>query len=401
MESSIKYKKSFAFKGQLKNGSYEMVNVISGKSFRISAYLHDLLEFCSDWRQRETLVERMLKDSLDKTQVELTLQNLVNSKMIVSKLSDVFCELVPQHPTFFGIKSGCLYSKQHQISLIGIPFGGGNDVDARCKDAPRTLRKATSSFFPLGIKHKKVNSSFFHQSFLRDIFYNNMEKMYDVGDVFYATGDSCVSYYDRITNVISRVVEMGNVPFCIGGDHSITYPILKGISTNNPSFLVLHFDAHSDLSDSDYLQVYQSSESEMLNHATVMSFCAGLDKVKEIIQIGVREPFFVENPKCKQISLSEMRSENAACQCLMERKDYVYLSFDVDFFDPSIAPGTASKIIDGGFYEETFAFLSKILKNKKILGIDIVETNLYLDSSYMTTQLVMKLMLHLLGLIKL
>lgn len=44
-----------------------------------------------------------------------------------------------------------------------------------------------------------------------------MEKMYDVGDVFYATGDSCVSYYDRITNVISRVVEMGNVPFCIGG----------------------------------------------------------------------------------------------------------------------------------------------------------------------------------------
>lgn len=206
---------------------------------------------------------------------------------------------------------------------------------------------------------------------------------------------------DRITNVISRVVEMGNVPFCIGGDHSITYPILKGISTNNPSFLVLHFDAHSDLSDSDYLQVYQSSESEMLNHATVMSFCAGLDKVKEIIQIGVREPFFVENPKCKQISLSEMRSENAACQCLMERKDYVYLSFDVDFFDPSIAPGTASKMIDGGFYEETFAFLSKILKNKKILGIDIVETNLYLDSSYMTTQLVMKLMLHLLGLIKL
>lgn len=74
----------------------------------------------------------------------------------------------------------------------------------------------------------------------------------------------------------------------------------------------------------------------------------------------------MENPKCKQISLSEMRSENAACQCLMERKDYVYLSFDVDFFDPSIAPGTASKMIDGGFYEETFAFLSKILKTKNI-----------------------------------
>lgn len=45
--------------------------------------------------------------------------------------------------------------------------------------------------------------------------------MYDVGDVFYATGDSCVSYYDRITNVISRVVEMGNVPFCIGGAASV------------------------------------------------------------------------------------------------------------------------------------------------------------------------------------
>lgn len=401
MGSCLKYIRSCAFKALFKDGSYEMVNVISGKTFRISMYLHDLLEFCSDWRQKEILVERMLNDSLDKAQVEQTLQNLVDSKMIVSRLSDVFCELVPQLPTFFGMKSGSLYGKQRHISLIGIPFGGGNDVDARCKDTPRILRKASNSFFPLGITSKKVNRSFFHQSFPREAFHKNMEKMYDVGDVFYATGDNSVNYYDRITNVISRVVEMGNVPFCIGGDHSITYPILKGVSASSPSFSVLHFDAHSDLSDSDYLKVYQSSECEMLNHATFMSFCAGLDKVKEIIQIGVREPFLVENPKCRQVSLPEMRAENTICQSLIEKEDYVYLSFDIDFFDPSIAPGTASKIIGGGLYEETFIFLSKILRNKKILGIDIVETNLYLDSSYMTTQLVMKLMLHLLGLIKL
>lgn len=401
MGGSIKYIKSRAFKSQFKDGSYEMVNVISGKSFRISTYLYDLLEFCRDWRQRETLVNRMLKDSLNQTQVELILQKLINSKMIVSRLSDVFCELVPQLPTFFGIKNGSLYSKLHNIFLIGIPFGGGNDVDARCKDTPRILRKATSSFFPLGIKHKKVNGSFFHQSFPKDVFLNNMEKMYDVGDIFYATGDSSISYYDRVKNVISRVVEMGNIPFCIGGDHSVTYPILKGISANSPTFSVLHFDAHSDLSDSDYLDIYQNSESEMLNHATVMSFCADLGKVKEIIQIGIREPFLVENPKCRQVSLSEIRAGNAVCQSLIEKEGYVYLSFDVDFFDPSIVPGTASKIIDGGFYEETFTFLLEILRNKKILGIDIVETNLHLDSSYMTTQLVMKLMLHLLGLIKL
>ncbi len=400
MGGSIKYIKSRAFKDQFKDGSYEMVNVISGKSFRISTYLHDLLEFCNDWKQKEVLEKKMLKDSLDKTQVGLILQNLTNSKMIVPKLSDIFCELVPQLPTFFGMKSGSLYSGQHNISLIGIPFGCGNDVDARCKDTPHMLRKATNSFFPLGIKHKKVNGSFFHPCFQKDFFFSNIVNMYDVGDVFYTTGDSCVSYYDRITNVVSRVVEMENVPFCIGGDHSITYPILKGISVNSPSFSILHFDAHSDLSDSDYLDIYQNSESEMLNHATVMSFCAGLDKVKEIIQIGVREPFLVENPKCRKVSLSEMRTENAVCQRLIESEGYVYLSFDVDFFDPSIAPGTASKIIDGGFYEETFAFLSKILRNKKILGVDIVETNLYLDSSCMTTQLVMKLMLHLLGLIK-
>ena len=401
MGGSIKYIKSRAFKDQFKGGSYEMVNVISGKSFRISTYLHGLLEFCNDWKQKEALEKKMLKYSLDKTQVGLILQNLTNSKMIVSKLSDIFCELVPQHPTFFGMKNGSLYSGQHNISLIGIPFGCGNDVDARCKDTPRMLRKATNSFFPLGIKRKKVNGSFFHRRFSKDIFFSNMAKLYDVGDIFYTSGDSSVNYYDRITNVISKVVEMGNVPFCIGGDHSVTYPILKGIGVNSPSFSVLHFDAHSDLSDSDYLDIYQNSECEMLNHATVMSFCAGLDKVKEIVQIGVREPFLAEHPKCKQISLAEMRAESIICQNLMEKEDYVYLSFDVDFFDPSIAPGTASKIIDGGFYEETFAFLSKILRNKKILGIDIVETNLHLDSSYMTMQLVMKLMLHLLGLIKL
>ena len=84
---------------------------------------------------------------------------------------------------------------------------------------------------------------------------------------------------------------------------------------------------------------------------------------------------------------------------LVNRNNAVYLSFDIDYFDPIIAPGTASKLINGGLYNETFVSLSEILKNKKVIGIDLVEINPRLDDCNRTSQLAMNLVLYLLGLI--
>ena len=88
--------------------------------------------------------------------------------------------------------------------------------------------------------------------------------------------------------------EKGHVPLAIGGDHSITYPILKSLSNNIPKFNVIHFDAHSDFRDSAIMDTYLNLNLSILNHANVMNYCTLLPQVNMIYQIGVREPFITK-----------------------------------------------------------------------------------------------------------
>lgn len=222
----------------------------------------------------------------------------------------------------------------------------------------------------------------------------------DIGDVFYCTGESSEAYYSKITNVISSISKRSCIPFVLGGDHSVTYPIIKGLSESYPNFDIIHFDAHADYKKSSLLSLYDSIGTGLLNHATVMNYCEKNENVERIIQFGVRELFGVSSKKIISISLDEIKNETTTYRNIVNRQSSVYLSFDIDYFDPIIAPGTASKIINGGLYQDTFKCLSEILENKNIIGVDLVEVNPKLDDCNRISQLAMNLVLHLLGLIK-
>lgn len=395
------YVKSNAFQKRQIDDNFELINFISGKSFKINAYIMSLLDKCSSKKTFLDIKKTLLTDDFTETQIEDLMSFLVTNKLLLTNGRQAICDIVKQKTSFFDVETKDLKDiKQESVVFIGIPFGQGNDVDSDCKNFPRVFRNATMTYFPIKSQERIIRKESIHNTFNLSNLKRIVPKIADIGDIFYCTGTDSSTYYQNITDIISKVCEKGNIPFVIGGDHSITYPILKSVSAYYEDFILLHFDAHADYKKSDLMNLYDGIGLNLLNHATVMNYCEKIDNLSEIIQCGVREPFEVESQKIRKISLSDIKRKSEEYEYVQNKKCNVYISFDIDYFDPTIAPGTASTIINGAFYDETFNFLADILKNKKIIGFDLVEVNPKLDVRNTTINLAMNLVLQILSHLK-
>lgn len=397
----ITYIKSDAFKYTSVDDHFEIVNLISGKAFKLSAYIVALVNLCSSRKTIKQLKDKMRERNLTDEQIDSLLNFLTINKIILLNKRDAFCDFVRSSTSCFNLGYNDINKINHSITFIGVPFGLGNSVDSRCKDFPQVFRNISTSFFPLDNSNiiRKASVHFLFDSESLNVALHN-KVITDLGNIFHCTGEGISQYYDKISHAISQIRANNNVPFVLGGDHSITYPIVKGLSQYNKDIIILHFDAHSDFKDSSIIDMYDTANLELLNHATVMTYCARHENVSHIIQFGVREPFISENSKISSISLYDMRRKSEAYQSIINKACEIYLSFDIDFFDPMIAPGTASRLINGALYDETFTYLAEILHNKKIIGVDLVEINPKIDFSNSTIHLAINLILHLLSLIK-
>ena len=397
------YVKSKAFQSRLIDGNYEVTNYISGKCFKIDSLIMELWNKCSSKKTLSDISSMLLNDNFSKLQIEKLIDFLLTNKLLVTNEKDVICETVKCATPAFAVDSVALKSiKRRSIVFIGTPFGQGNDIDSGSKIFPLTFRNTTNQYFPFKNNGKSIRSECIHNTFnicnLQNLI--KQQQISDFGDIFYCTGTDASSYYNNISQIISQVSETDNIPFVLGGDHSITYPIIKGIANHHKDFIILHFDAHADYKNSSLVSLYDNIGLGLLNHATVMNYCEKVENVSEIIQCGVREPFIYETEKIKSVSLYDIRKKTEVYSYLKEKECAVYISFDIDYFDPAIAPGTASTIINGGLYDETFNFLSEILRNKEIIGVDIVEVNPNLDIRNTTMNLAINLILQILSCIK-
>ena len=119
----------------------------------------------------------------------------------------------------------------------------------------------------------------------------------------------------------------------------------------------------------------------------------------QVFQIGVREPFVCNSDKTIRISVDEIKRHSY--QEKIEAANMpVYITFDIDFFDPTLAPGTANILPNGGDYDSTFTFLADVLGRAQILGIDVVEANPAIDIRNKTSVLVNNLLMQLISLIR-
>jgi agmatinase len=227
----------------------------------------------------------------------------------------------------------------------------------------------------------------------------------DAGNVYVHGFETRRDIYQKISAIANEILERGHIPFTIGGDHSISYPLIRSVALNHESFNVIHFDAHTD--------VYSSSFDEILelnglhHHGNFVSHCVQLPQLKKYYQFGIRgfSNAFTENipDKVKSYWTQDVKAIIAGEKSIrLPKNEKYYLTFDIDVLDPLIAPGTGTPEPNGLWFDDIINLFKKLnLNNKNIIGIDFVEVNPTRDNNNVTTLIATQIILNLLNCIKL
>jgi agmatinase len=246
------------------------------------------------------------------------------------------------------------------IALIGVPFDAGVTDRAGARHGPREIRNRSSL---RGFQH--------HQS---KIIPFQLCRIADVGDVPFPDRFALDAGIDAIEAFYTRVAEAGVAPISAGGDHSITYPILKALGAAGPLGLV-HVDAHCD--------TMVAFDGSKFHHGGPFRNAveAGVLDPKRTIQVGIRglsEPFweFSYETGMRVIHIEEFY-EMGLKKVIAEARRVVgdgptYVSFDVDGLDPAYTPGTGTPEI-GGLTTFEGQQLIRGLQGLNLVGGDVVE----------------------------
>jgi len=194
----------------------------------------------------------------------------------------------------------------------------------------------------------------------------------DSGDLPLAENDS-----DRalIEAGVAAALAAGEMPFCIGGDHSISYPAVTAVAAHAGPVDILHFDAHPD--------IYDDYEGNPWSHASPFARILEAGLCKRLVQVGIRtmSPHLQDQVRrfgC--VEVVSMRAFDPARVPVLEGP--VYVSFDVDGLDPSVAPGVSHWEPGGLTVREAIAVLER--QTAPIIGADLVEFNPVRDPSGLT-----------------
>ena len=210
---------------------------------------------------------------------------------------------------------------------------------------------------------------------------------------------------EEIRKITREVVETGAIPFAVGGDHSVpngTYRAIVDVyGKKNVGFL--HFDAHLDRGTGKFGAFYHSGTY------MTMAISEGLLDGKEVVQFGMSTPVWGEDDydqiikeggtviHLHEIQRDGVRKSFNRIYKVFKNVDLIYVSFDVDVFDMSYAPGTGSSSPTGITPNDLFPLLRQFAATKTIVGFDIVEFNPFYDNrGQQTARLCRRIMLQFL-----
>lgn len=177
------------------------------------------------------------------------------------------------------------------------------------------------------------------------------------------------AFVDRLADVAARLYEDEKFPVFLGGEHTITTGPVRAARERYRDLSVLQLDAHADLR--------HEYDGTPWSHACVMRrvFDLGVWSVP----IGIRAVSIEEAEFIREHDLTVFWSHRIAHgggwmeTALAALTDDVYVTFDLDFFDPALMPSTGTPEPGGGFWHETLQFLGRIFQEKRVVGMDVVE----------------------------
>jgi agmatinase len=180
---------------------------------------------------------------------------------------------------------------------------------------------------------------------------------------------------------VAGILGKGAAPIVIGGDHSITYPVLKAFARAFKPLDVLHFDAHPDL--------YEDLYGDRLSHACPFARVLEDGLVASVVQVGVRAITAAHRAKALKNGVRMVEMKDIQDPLHLRFANPVYISFDMDALDPAFAPGV-SHHEPGGLSTRQALQVIQSLKGR-IVGLDIVELNPSRDPAAITASAAFKI----------
>ncbi len=235
-----------------------------------------------------------------------------------------------------------------RIGLLGVAFDENSSYMRGAALAPQRIREA---FF--------CDSS---NQWTEDETYLGADSIFaDAGDITPSQADMPI----ETEQAAGRLYEAGLKVMAFGGDHSVTYPLVKAAAKAHPNLSILHFDAHPDL--------YDNFEDNPHSHASPFARIMEAGLAKRLVQVGIRTINGHQREQANRFGVEVLTMKNWQDVFNINFDSPLYITFDMDCLDPAFAPGISHWEPGGLSTREALSVIQSLQAN--IIGADVVELN--------------------------
>jgi agmatinase len=262
------------------------------------------------------------------------------------------------------------------VTLLGVPWDASSSFQRGASAAPARIRDALRS--PSSNSWTEMGIDIAAEGVLRD-------------GMDISLGEEPADAREAIEAAVAAIVASGGRPLALGGDHSITYPILRAFKGRAPAAIV-HFDAHGDL--------YDSFDDDRYSHACPFARIMEERLTSRLIQIGVRTLNAHQREQGTRFGVECYGAERwrEAIPVVAALGRTVYVSLDIDVLEPMLAPGISHPEPGGLTVRDVLDVLRAI--QAPVIGADVVEYNPSNDVRDLTARVAAKFVKELVGLMR-
>jgi len=256
-------------------------------------------------------------------------------------------------------------------TLLGVPFDAASSFRRGAAAAPSTIRAALTS---------SAGNSWTEG--LMDL--GIPGALADAGDLELPEGPEARRLIERGVN---DVLAGGGRPIVLGGDHSITYPVLRAVRRRHPRLSVLHVDAHPDL--------YEEFQGDRFSHACPFARALEERLVDQLVQVGIRTMNAQQRAQADRYGVTVIDMDAWVAGERPALANPAYVSIDLDGLDPAFVPGVSHPEPGGLSVRDVLTLLHQL--EVPIVGADVVELNPELDGHGFTAIVAAKLVKEIAG----
>ena len=247
-----------------------------------------------------------------------------------------------------------------KVALLGVPYDASSSYQRGSAGAPVLIREALwseagNTWTETGVDVREL-------------------ALDDDGDLWFSDREPNGEARARIEQAVRSILDSGRRPLLLGGDHSITYPAIRGLRPHHPRLGILHLDAHPDL--------YDEFQGDRYSHACPFARIMEEGLADRLVQIGIRTMTGHQREQAQRfgVEVIEMRRWRDGTPVRFDSP--VYLSLDLDALEPGLAPGVTHREPGGLTVRQVLDIIHGL--DAPLAGADVVELNPLNDSTGLT-----------------